>query len=61
MIMSVMVNHMLLRLRKQGLSDTVGPPSHGVELTTLRATVNWVMSLEAGENVMSIGPFPQRR
>ncbi|PBK87072.1 hypothetical protein ARMGADRAFT_1034971 [Armillaria gallica] len=58
-IMSVTINHMLLHLRKQGLSDTVGPPSQGVELTTLRATANHAMSLEAGENVMSIGPFPQ--
>ncbi|KAK0224429.1 hypothetical protein EDD85DRAFT_241796 [Armillaria nabsnona] len=59
-IMSVTINHMLLRLRKQGLSDTVGPPSQ-VELTTLRATANRAMSLEAGENVMSIGPFRQGR
>ncbi len=56
--MSVTTTHMLLRLRKQGVSDTVGPPSQGVELTTLRATANREMSLEAGENVMSIGPFP---
>ncbi|PBK64394.1 hypothetical protein ARMSODRAFT_1023258 [Armillaria solidipes] len=48
-IMSVTINHMLLRLRKQGLSDTVGPPSQGVELTTLRATTNRAMPLEAEE------------
>ncbi|KAK0432663.1 hypothetical protein EV421DRAFT_1910771 [Armillaria borealis] len=60
-IMSVTISHMLLRLRKQGLSDTVGPPSQGVELTTLRATVNRAMSLEAGKDVMNIGPFPQGR
>ncbi|SJL12054.1 uncharacterized protein ARMOST_15474 [Armillaria ostoyae] len=51
-IMSVTINHMLLRLRKQGLSDTVGLPSQGVELTTLRATTNRAMSLE-GEGGMT--------
>ncbi|SJL12049.1 uncharacterized protein ARMOST_15468 [Armillaria ostoyae] len=58
-IMSVTVNHMLLRLRKQVLSDTVGPPSQKVELTTFRATTNGAMSLEVGEDVIDIRPYPQ--
>ncbi|KAK0224436.1 hypothetical protein EDD85DRAFT_982003 [Armillaria nabsnona] len=57
-IMSVTINHMLLRLRKQGLSDTVGPPSQ-VELTTLRATANGAMSSELWGDVIDIGPYPQ--
>ncbi len=57
--MSVTINHMLLRLRKRGISDTVGPPSQGVELTILRATMNSALSLEEGEAVINVGPFPQ--
>ncbi len=53
------MTHMLLRLRKEGLSDTVGPSSQEVELTTFRATTNGAMSLESGGNVINIGPFPQ--
>ncbi|KAK0224438.1 hypothetical protein EDD85DRAFT_982013 [Armillaria nabsnona] len=59
--LGITINHMLLHLRKQGLSDTVGPSSQGVELMTLRATANRAMSLEVGENVISIRPFPQGR
>ncbi|KAK0474692.1 hypothetical protein EDD18DRAFT_1367506 [Armillaria luteobubalina] len=58
-IMSVTVNHMLLSLRKQVLSDAVGPPSQGVELTTLRFTKNEALSLEEGESVINIGSFTQ--
>ncbi|KAK0432668.1 hypothetical protein EV421DRAFT_1742175 [Armillaria borealis] len=58
-IMSVTISHMLLRLRKQVLSDTVGPPSQKVELTTFRATTNGAMSLEVGRDVIDIGPYPE--
>ncbi|KAK0432670.1 hypothetical protein EV421DRAFT_1496149 [Armillaria borealis] len=60
-IMSVTMTHMLLRLRKEGLSnsDSVGSSSQEVELTTFRATTNAAMSLESGRNVINIGPFPQ--
>ncbi|SJL12050.1 uncharacterized protein ARMOST_15469 [Armillaria ostoyae] len=58
-IMSVMISHMLLHLRKQVLSDTVGPPSQKVELTTFRATTNGAMSLEVGRDVIDIGPYPE--
>ncbi len=57
--MSVTINHMLLRLRKQGLSDTVGTPSQKTELTTFRATANGAMSSEVGGDVIDIGPYPQ--
>ncbi|SJL12053.1 uncharacterized protein ARMOST_15472 [Armillaria ostoyae] len=60
-IMSVTMTHMLLRLRKEGLSnsDSVGSSSQEVELTTFRANTNGEMSLESGRNVINIGPFPQ--
>ncbi|KAK0224457.1 hypothetical protein EDD85DRAFT_859370 [Armillaria nabsnona] len=58
-IMSVTINHMLLRLRKQGLSDTVGPPSQRVELTTFIATTNGAMSLEVEEDVIDIRSSPR--
>ncbi|KAK0215101.1 hypothetical protein IW262DRAFT_1405095 [Armillaria fumosa] len=58
-IMSVTITHMLLRLRKQGNSDTTGPSSQGTELTTFRATTNGAMSLEAGEDIIDILPHPQ--
>ncbi|KAK0188342.1 hypothetical protein F5146DRAFT_1054780 [Armillaria mellea] len=60
-IMSVTINHMVLRLRKQGSSNTVGPASQNVELTALRATTNRALCLEEGESVMTIGSFPQGR
>ncbi|PBK64392.1 hypothetical protein ARMSODRAFT_471557 [Armillaria solidipes] len=58
-IMSVTISHMLLHLRKQVLSDTVGPPSQKVELTTFRATTNGAMSLGVGRDVIDIGPYPE--
>ncbi|PBK87093.1 hypothetical protein ARMGADRAFT_1168707 [Armillaria gallica] len=58
-IMSVTTTHMLLRLRKKVLSDTVGSPSQKVELTTFRATTNGTMPLEVGEDVIDIRPDPQ--
>ncbi|KAK0472003.1 hypothetical protein IW261DRAFT_1509594 [Armillaria novae-zelandiae] len=53
-IMSVTVTHMLLHLRKQVLSDSTSPSSHGVELMTFRAITNGAMSLEVGEDVIDI-------
>ncbi|PBK87083.1 hypothetical protein ARMGADRAFT_1066167 [Armillaria gallica] len=58
-IMSVTMTHMLLRLRKEGLSDTVGPSSQEVELTTFRATTDGAISLESRGNAINTGPFPQ--
>lgn len=58
-IMSVTITHMLLRLRKQGNSNTIGPSSQGTELTTFRATSNGAMSSGAGEDIIDILPHPQ--
>ncbi len=58
--MSITIGHMLLCLRKQGPSDSVGPPSQGVELITFRAAMNGTMPLEAGEDDLNIGPSSQR-
>lgn len=58
------MNHMLLHLRKQVHSETesVGPPLQEVELMTLRATTrNRGMSLDLGEDIIDIGPYPQGR
>ncbi|KAK0466699.1 hypothetical protein IW261DRAFT_1113259 [Armillaria novae-zelandiae] len=57
-MMSVTITHMLLRLRKQGNSDTVGGSSQGTELTTFRATTNGAISLEGGEDIIDILPRP---
>ncbi|PBK64406.1 hypothetical protein ARMSODRAFT_471893 [Armillaria solidipes] len=57
-IMSVTINHMLLHLRKQVVSDTVGMSSQKVELTTFRATTNGAMSLEVGD-VIDIRRYPK--
>ncbi|PBK87090.1 hypothetical protein ARMGADRAFT_1085851 [Armillaria gallica] len=61
MTMSVTMSHMLLHLWKEGLSYTVGSSSQEVELTAFRATMNRVISLELGGNIINIGPFLQRR
>ncbi|KAK0468793.1 hypothetical protein IW261DRAFT_1517415 [Armillaria novae-zelandiae] len=56
--MSIAVSYMLLGLRKNVLSDPVGPSSQGVELTTLRFTANRALSSEEGEATMNTGSFP---
>ncbi len=43
-------------------TESVGPPLQEVELTTLRATTrNRGMSLDSGEDIVDIGPYPQGR
>ncbi|KAK0468805.1 hypothetical protein IW261DRAFT_1015005 [Armillaria novae-zelandiae] len=56
--MSIAVSYMLLGLRKNVLSDPVGPSSQGVELRTLRFTANRALSSEEGEATMNTGSFP---
>ncbi|KAK0474438.1 hypothetical protein IW261DRAFT_1498983 [Armillaria novae-zelandiae] len=58
-IMSIAANYMLLGLRKNVLSDPVGPSLQGVGLTTLRFTANRALSSEEGETAMTIGSVPQ--
>ncbi|KAK0486833.1 hypothetical protein EDD18DRAFT_1193462, partial [Armillaria luteobubalina] len=59
-IMSATINHMLLSLRKNVLSDTVCPPPQRMELTTFRASTNGA-TLAVMEDVIDIRPFPQGR